>query len=205
MKLIKVTTGIISVTQVFMILGFIFALVIFYQLSQEEESYISIADPLIHLEVYEAFPMDKDKQFKIIDSSWNGTKLDLSHGSLSIPIEQIGLSWMLFYGVIRFCIAFIGLYFIKEVIKESRNPFTHKNIKRVRMLAILLIATPFADKLESFIGHQYLKSKIELIGMHLQSISDFNWSVFIGGVLLLVISQVFEYGLKIQNENELTI
>ena len=94
----------------------------------------------------------------------------------------------------------------------KRNEFfSHLNVKRLRIIGILVVLSGLVDYLGSFFKQWVFENF--LTSADLTSTSSF-WvfmlpniftSTFITGLLVLVIAEAFAHGLKLKEEQDLTI
>jgi len=97
------------------------------------------------------------------------------------------------------------LWLLRGLLKSVRDgdPFTNANVKRLRALAlIVLIGIPAADFLRSVFAGE-LAASAGLIGPGTQLTIPEN--AFLGGLAILVLSQVFAEGVRLRADLEGTI
>ena len=88
---------------------------------------------------------------------------------------------------------------------KEQKPFNMKNIRRVKIIGILITAAPIFEYglRKGFMA--WIESKFTFNQMELVSEADHGWSVFIIGLLIVVLGVAFEQAQKMQEENELTV
>lgn len=106
---------------------------------------------------------------------------------------------------------FILLELIIRILKsiETRDFFTHQNVKRIRFIGLMVVGFSVLKW-----GYGLFLNTILFDVFHLQGVSDvgsfsfslnfFN-STFFWGLMILLVANAFEHGLKIKQEQDLTI
>ena len=93
--------------------------------------------------------------------------------------------------------------FIKTV-KEGR-PFTIENSRRIRMIGfIVMIAGPVVGALNYIYGLKYL-NQIDIPGAEIDLDPDIYPLAIVLGLLIIVIGHVYDIGVKLQTEQDLTV
>ena len=112
----------------------------------------------------------------------------------------------------------IGTYFLLRVIKNVFNiePFLAENIKNIKIVGYTVIITPILEGIIKI----YLIYTVDAVPVLSKGMTGtVCWSMveripeellldlffLMGGFILIIISQVFEYGVKIKQENDLTV
>jgi hypothetical protein len=93
--------------------------------------------------------------------------------------------------------------FLRSV-KEGR-PFERENPKRIRLIGYLVILFGIICTIWGFVMSFNYIHKISLPGTSLKVNPDFNLSYILLGLLILLIAQIFDAGVKLQEEHDLTI
>ena len=100
-----------------------------------------------------------------------------------------------------------GLEQLKRMINTVKDghPFIRINVWRIYILATLFFCFPLMAKFGFYLVQKWILKNFEYSGLtvHDQSLNMLPW--FIGGVLLLTIGKIMEQGIKIQEEQDLTI
>ncbi|MEM9672776.1 MAG: DUF2975 domain-containing protein, partial [Bacteroidota bacterium] len=145
-----------------------------------------------------AYKKDSTVSPKILVSE---TKIRVKNSITSFKAQAIYL------GVFFAALAIFGLEQLKRMIKtvETGTPFLRINVWRIYILSTLFFLVPLTANLGSYLQERWLISNFEFSGMVLEdnSINSFPW--FMAGVLLLTIGKILEQGIKIQEEQDLTI
>jgi hypothetical protein len=92
---------------------------------------------------------------------------------------------------------------------ERGNVFTHDNIRNVRLVGILIIASSAAKLLSAgMLLHRmasFLASRMPAGGPSLETSVDGNAAAVVTGLMILVLAQVFRHGLALKEDSDLTI
>ena len=94
----------------------------------------------------------------------------------------------------------------------DKNPFSIDNIKRLRKIAVYLIAIPLFASLDLICTHYFLIAKFDFpvdpgffinwdLGMVGNILSRFKWEYLLFGFGLLALSEVFNKGLEYQEDS----
>lgn len=202
----KISIGLINGIMVISIIAMILAAILLFRLQGEDAKgfsrVTSIALRIINQNKYQ---IDESVQLKIKNDELNNSKIKISHAELLISNKDINFNWGVMYIVLRLIFFLLALYLIREIINTARNPFIRANVRRLKFLGLLLICAGVIEKLESIVGVWFLKSNFEFVGLELGSSANFDWTIIIAGLFLMVIAQVFSHGIELKHEHELTI
>ena len=108
------------------------------------------------------------------------------------------------------CIYFsltIGVFQIfKKIISavSNRKPFTKENIKRIKLLGLVLLSIPVIELIVDKLVLMYYSGLYSMKYMTLDSHS-FDWAMFNLSLLIYTLGFAFEQGRKLQEEQDLTI
>jgi hypothetical protein len=144
------------------------------------------------------FKQDSTVSPKILVSA---TEIRLEDGIAYLRTSLIAL--VIFSGIL----AIFGLEQLKRMIKtvESGTPFIRTNVWRIYILSALFFLVPLIGKFCYYLQQRWFVSNFEFSGMILEdnSVNFFSW--FLAGILLLTIGKILEQGIKIQEEQDLTV
>ncbi|MGB3585642.1 MAG: DUF2975 domain-containing protein [Tunicatimonas sp.] len=145
-----------------------------------------------------AFKKDLTIAPKILVSE---TIIRLEDGGESFRTGIISLS------ILFVILAVFGLEQLKRMIKtvELGTPFVRINVWRIYILSTLFFLVPLMENINSYLQERWFISNFEFSGMMLKDDSMGFTPWFIAGVLLLTIGKIMERGIKIQEEQDLTI
>jgi hypothetical protein len=96
---------------------------------------------------------------------------------------------------------------LRKIIKsiKSGTPFTRINAARIRAMGWLVMAAgPFWGILEYIYAWMWLP-KIQIEGAHVGIEPDFRVFYIFAGLVIVVIGHVFQYGVSLCEESELTV
>ena len=103
---------------------------------------------------------------------------------------------------------FLGIMMImRKIIKsiKSGTPFTRENAARIRAMGWLVMAAgPFYGILEYIYALMWVP-KLRIEGALVEAVPDFRVFYIFAGLLIVVIGHVFQYGVSLCEENELTV
>ena len=105
---------------------------------------------------------------------------------------------------------FIALLIVRQLrlflrsVKEGRS-FERENPKRIRLIGYLVILFGIIDSIWGLVWSFKYIHKISLPGASLSVNLDFNLYYILLGLLILLIAQIFDAGVKMQEEHDLTI
>ncbi|WP_157488245.1 DUF2975 domain-containing protein [Dyadobacter crusticola] len=86
---------------------------------------------------------------------------------------------------------------------SANQPFEPKNAARIKWIAFAVLSLAFFDILETFLHYYYTRSTILLSGARFDWYNDsFDGRTLLFGLLLLVLSEVFQRGAEHQADSE---
>ncbi len=105
------------------------------------------------------------------------------------------------------------IYFFRKIIFSALedNPFDKQNVNRLRIVGLILIITPlilhflYAMNISLIISNHLLNTKIRPGVFSLNSNMFAEYLSFIFGAFTLLLAAVFKLGIKLREEQELTI
>ena len=88
---------------------------------------------------------------------------------------------------------------------DKGNPFVRENVWRIYILATVVYLVPVFNLVFYLFNYFWIKSNFVLDGLQLNwKTPDYGqWIIF--GTLLITIGKIFEQGIKLREENELTV
>lgn len=109
-----------------------------------------------------------------------------------------------------FVIAF--LHVLLQIVKsaESKEFFNVKNVFRIRLIGFGLISWSIFEQIftwyTSHLANKYLVSDyLEATRVSIPIVPDIFGNTFVIGLIVLIVAQAFDHGLKLEKEQELTI
>lgn len=141
-----------------------------------------------------------EKTGEVIPANIRSATLSMAPDSLFLTFETI--SAFILIGTI----IMIAVYFIKIVVAVNRSiVFDWINVKRIRYMGIGLLVV-FVLDFGNFIYSKLLVDRlIEIEGYRTIGDESFSFLYFILGLSALLIAEVFAIGLRLREEQELTI
>ncbi|TYA71710.1 DUF2975 domain-containing protein [Seonamhaeicola marinus] len=142
----------------------------------------------------------------------NGTKHQFSIssalGNMKFLDNDVGLLRLIALRKILFQLT--GIYIVLLVIRLCKSllnndPFKEVNAKRLRVIGFLTLGISLFNTVFIFQLGKYLKGKINIEVLTPNVNTHIDYSVLLFGLLILVISEVFRIGVKIQKEQRLFV
>lgn len=130
-----------------------------------------------------------------------------------LPANSLQKFLFILYEMICYGCAAIMLFLLSRLFRNffNRNYFTTKNIRYLRAAGYLLIIPQLVNAL-LYWGWLYKLNAVKLslvvpVKMYCsyEFISDFNFTVFLAGVTMIVLGYVFKDGLELKESNDLMI
>lgn len=106
--------------------------------------------------------------------------------------------------------ALLGLYVIyllrrilASVIQD--HPFASSNVRRMRLLAFILLGVSILRPLAEYFVARLVLSQVMVENLSLSAPVRFSLEAVFGGLLLLVLATIFDYGSRLEHEQSLTV
>ncbi len=141
----------------------------------------------------------------------NSLVVPIRQSTFSVPInkEEVVIIFLIYSGVslIYVLLSILIFWQIKKMLGSINKgtPFVTANVKRLILIGWLVFLIPIIQYLINSTQINLLKMNFQAEGFRLISQNDFNFGLFAGGILLILISGVFRDGVKMKEEQELTI
>lgn len=121
--------------------------------------------------------------------------LRFNQSSLDFVLISIGFS--LFAAIWTFI-----LYQFKQIFQNFRNGFlfVESNLKRIRIIAYVIIAAPILKWVLYFPLHRIILNHITLEKVELTN--PFNYYLLVTGLFILAMVEIFRVGIKLEEEQE---
>jgi hypothetical protein len=142
-------------------------------------------------------------------------------GFYTMPDSDIYLYKPIPYAAIKVAISILKIYFFLASISflaaifltirflqncNNGHFFIKSNITYIRMISYLAVGYSLIDYGMQWILYQKLNNTLfKMTSIYLDSATDFNWTFLIASLFLVLIAQAFTQGIKLKQENELTI
>ncbi len=103
----------------------------------------------------------------------------------------------------------IVAFLLRKIVRSARdgNPFTFDNVRRVRLIGILIMLYgPLLSLVYYFVSLSYLEY-LRIPGAEVSAGFNFGMTInmLLLGLLVLVLAQVFDTGVRLQTDNDLTV
>jgi hypothetical protein len=139
-------------------------------------------------------------------------RLHKLYGELSYLNMPRGLVLAAFFRVLVLCgLFFIGVVQLANMFEDvSRGkPFVRENAARLRVVGYAMAGGALFKFLVQMGTFMLFRGEIEMAGAEIPWLwlfrETFNWGLLAGGIVVLVISEVFRVGNRLQEEQELTV
>jgi len=155
------------------------------------------AEPRIEVEVAEAEA--KDIRFAYVDEAQGTLRLETTDwylifiSNLAKLLTALGLAYL--------------IYLLRSVIKalQQGEVFTLENVVRIRRIGYLVLIVAFVRALVEYIAAYEILNRLEILKPPLSLPSPFEAEVILTSLLILVLAQVWSYGLELERERALTV
>ena len=157
----------------------------------------------------------------VVSESVSDLETVINRGTIQFSSDRVGYYLLKFLDAVgMFALAIYITLLLKRIFLALRNqhPFTVANARRIRNIALLVIAIAPYSLVKSLLYRYYIQSHIALVDStyatwsHYLSSSvpadqvwiavDFNSQALLMGFVLLIIAEVFRVGVVIQADNE---
>jgi len=134
-------------------------------------------------------------------------ELMITETAIRVKETQLFLFPMLIIGLVFLVLGLVMLEMIRRMVKtvQQGDPFVKNNVMRINILGTIFLLVPLSTRFMYTGLDRWIKSNIEFTGLELQksSISGLPW--LLGGFLLFTIGKIILEGIKIKEEQSLTI
>lgn len=142
----------------------------------------------------------------------DGMKVPIVVDSVAVLVPDAKLPswtiWTMLITPLQFCLLAIILWkFLRFILNVSKSRiFVDQNVRYLRQISFALIAIAFVQLIGGLL-QDYLFGLFSFAGegYDISALWDFPWSNLLIGVVALLLAQVWAYGIKIKQDQELTI
>jgi uncharacterized membrane protein len=99
--------------------------------------------------------------------------------------------------------ALCGISGLLQSLKSNSTPFTKENVKRLKMISILLIAIEPVQMIFGSIGNAL--RPLTANGEKVMSVTSMGGMVIVLGLIVFCLSLVFEHGVELQKQSDETL
>ncbi len=157
-------------------------------------------------------PMQRTLELEYLGKEYND--IGIWPTSYYLDLDQLPVSD--YYTIIPMCLIVGGFYYLLHLLVrllksiEQKEFFSLLNVRRLRIMGFLIITYSILSWLYSHLIKYMLIDYLEIDGLvHVGSRLSFNLSFlnlpFFLGLITLLVANAFEHGLKLKEEQELTI
>ncbi len=155
---------------------------------------------------------DRSSQIEVFNKKTKEKiEIETSPSSIVLPISKekestVHLLYSIF-GIILIFYSFLVFYILKRILDSTKkgSPFIANNVRHLRQIALLIFILPLILIMYEVAIYFIISFKYIFINSFISPSFKFNLGLFIGGILLLFISETFKQGVRIREEQELTI
>lgn len=180
------------------ILGFVLVL------GQGIAAWFGVAQPLTL-----PFPFEIDEDVYEVDVGELGQDARIMHstGSLWIdsPAREVQLPFMS-YSLLGMAIGLVVWYQLREIARTlaDTEPFASENARRMRLAALALIVWQFVQA-AGVAGWLLLKSRLVTEGVAIRPVPELDVGTLFAALVLLVLAEVFQQGIDLREDQQLTV
>lgn len=203
MKKLQLIKNFLLIAEFLMVAGLVLA--VYFIGSMKNDTFSPIGEPNLEItsrevsdSMYSLIPRPDSEEPIILHAKYVDFSLQMTPKLKAIIISMVIL------GVAYVVIILEIFQRIVRDVKEQK-PFNLKNIGRVKIIGLLITLAPVFEYGLRKAFMFWIESKFTFNQMKLVSEADHGWSVFIIGLLIIVLGVAFEQAQKMQEENELTV
>ena len=151
-----------------------------------------------------------DGAYRIDSLKWDIQSAELLEAQGKLRVEGISRTYLLVGLATAALLAVFAAIVLRKLravfrtLKEG-EPFVPANVGRIRFVGVAVLITELARAMWVFWNSVYLRWHLDLEGIRLRSEFDLHGLTILGGLLVLVIAEVFRVGVQIKEDQELTI
>ena len=106
--------------------------------------------------------------------------------------------------------ALLGLfviYLLRKILASviAQRPFARSNVRRMRLLGFILLGVSVLRPLAEYSVARLVLSQVAIENVSLSAPIAFSLDAVFGGLLLLVLATIFDYGSRLEQEQSLTV
>ena len=121
-----------------------------------------------------------------------------------------GTRFLLFLGIfiaVSSAVVLIVLYQLRRIFATlaAGSPFVPANAARIRFIGWVVIVGELAEEALQALGQRIVMTSFETVGVTFRWDIDFNFTTIFWGFVLLVLAEIFRLGVKMREEQELTV
>ena len=128
-------------------------------------------------------------------------------GGLPGPLPPTHFALLFALILLLLAIGLLVIYQLRRIFATlaGKTPFTGENVLRIRIIGIAVITGALLNSIVHVLIGNYLAGNIHLPGMELNvNLKPDFGGIFLGAVVL-ILAEVFRYGARLQEEQDLTV
>jgi hypothetical protein len=149
----------------------------------------------------------KDVQLQLNYPEDSGSYLEISELNLHLPLNSFEHRLLLVLTIITYSgVVFWGLFQLRFLIKSAidGSPFTRDNVVRFNTFSVLMVSIPAIEFVFKLLVKNILTNRFEFIGLNILLDIDYE-SWLLMGIFFYVIGRILDQGIRLQEEQALTI
>jgi hypothetical protein len=148
------------------------------------------------------------RKIESLNSNFGNARLDGYSGTLVFHIES---SWGNIASMTGVYLILIGIlifitYHARQIFKnfENNQHFINNNIIHLRVIAGIITIIPIVQVVLMLVANHIIENNLKL-GPFLNLSTSFNYGLFIAGIVLLSVIEIFQLGIELEEEQKLTV
>jgi hypothetical protein len=146
---------------------------------------------------------------QFLENKANNFEIEFARGRavISGPIPIQILIYYFIISEIMFGIAIYITYLLQMFFKSLKNedPFVRENGKRLRSIGLAIIIGSILWNFFTIFYSSLIRTSVSMDGIEIGTHLNFKFEIILLGLIILVISEVFQLGAELKEEQELTI
>lgn len=136
-----------------------------------------------------------------------GLKIGIAPGLISDSSSRMAFAGMMSAGAV---VAWGMLYILRQVKAllsgtDHASPFTLANANRVSRIGVSVIIMGLVSESIKFAVGAYTASVVTVPGLELRPGMQIPWATLFLGLMVMVVAEVFRYGVRLQEDSDLTV
>lgn len=132
-------------------------------------------------------------------------RAQVSYGDTEQPMTVIKSLILEIPAMVAFVWAFVLAFMLIYHINKSNNVFCWENVRRLRWIGVLMLIYSILTTVNQIIDASIAAGQVSFKGYSFDYSSCIEFSSILLGIVTLIVAEIFAVGLKLQEEQELTI
>lgn len=192
--------------KILLVLGSLFAII--FQFYIDNGKMIQVSSPYFEVSnsLSEEISSDILRRLDLPDET-NPIELEVNQVVISIPINTSFKVLMVIAILVVVGYLYFGLHIIGNLIIDLRHQkiFTSVNMLRVKRIGIMIILAPVLELILQIFFETWFSSNYRFQNLNITSEDTLGLPFYVIGALIYALGHVFDQGIKLQEENELTV